>query len=49
MVCVMITVNYRFFDGSVHPFGLAVGPGMFYLGQSVLNAVLMPHTVKRGA
>ena len=37
------------FDGAVHSLNLAVGPGMLYLGQPVLNAVLStPHVEHMG-
>lgn len=34
-------------DGSVHAFGLAVGPRVVGLGQPVLDAVLVAHAVER--
>ena len=36
-------------DGSVHAFGLAVGPGMTGLGEPVLDGVLVAHAVERVA
>ena len=33
-------------DGAVHPFGLAVGPGMIGFGELVLDAVLAADTVE---
>lgn len=33
-------------DGSVHSFGLAVGPGMIRLGQAMLDAMLNADTIE---
>jgi hypothetical protein len=37
----------RFLHCSVHPLGLTVGPRMIRLGEPVLDATLLAHTVKR--
>ena len=36
---VMVALNGRLFESSVHSFDLAIGPGMVRLGQPVLDAV----------
>ncbi len=45
-VRVVELLDVGFFDGSVHAFGLAVGPGMVGLGQLVLDAVLVADTIE---
>ena len=37
---VMVSFDGGFLDGPVHPFDLAVGPGMLHFGKPVLDAVL---------
>ena len=46
VVVVMITLNSCLFDGSIHAFHLAIGPGMLDIGKPVLNAVLIADPVK---
>lgn len=43
---VVIALNGGVFDGSVHAFHLAIGPGMFDFGQPVFNAVFTAAHVK---
>ncbi len=39
MAFVVIPTDGRLFDGPVHSFNLTVRPGVFYLGQPVLDAI----------
>jgi hypothetical protein len=36
---IVIAVNSGLLDGTVHAFDLAIGPGMFDLGQTVINVM----------
>lgn len=50
MRAVMVALHGRLFEGSVHPFNLAVGPRMTWLCQSVLDAVsITEHVEHMGA
>ena len=44
---VVIAIDRRFFDGSVHAFNLTIGPRVADLGQSVLDTLGLAHTVER--
>ena len=46
MIVIVETLDGSFFDGSVHPFDLAVGPGMLHLCQAMLDAVLVTNPTK---
>ena len=46
MAVVMEALDGRVLDGSVHPFDLAIGPGMVGLGQPVLNPVCLTNHVE---
>ena len=46
MAVVVIAFDGCFFDGSVHPFDLAIGPGLFDFGEPVLDVVLVADPVK---
>ena len=46
MCAVVVSLDGGLFDGSVHAFHLAVGPGMIDFSESVFNIVLMANTVK---
>ncbi len=39
VVIVVEALDGRFLDGAVHPFDLAVGPGVLHLGGAMLDAV----------
>lgn len=43
---VLKCLDSRLFDGTVHPLGLTVGPGMAGLGQPVLDAIFMAVTIE---
>ena len=45
-VRVMERFDGRLLDGSVHPLGLTVGPRMLWLGELMLDAVLIADTVE---
>lgn len=47
MTAIMVTAHSRFLDGPVHSFDLAVGPGMFNLGQSMFDSMTVADAVKR--
>lgn len=46
MVVVVITLDRRFFDSTVHPLNLAIGPGMIDLSQAMINACSLHSLVK---
>lgn len=46
VVVVVVAFNGGFLDGSVHPLDLAVGPGMFHLGQPVLDVIFVADPVE---
>ena len=43
---VMIKLDGRFLDGSVHPLDLAIGPRVIGLGQAMLDAVILAGTIE---
>ena len=44
---IVIAAYSCLFDGPVHPLHLAIGPGLFYFCQSVLDPMLMAYPIKR--
>lgn len=46
MIDVVIALNSCFLDSPVHAFDLPIGPGMFDLGQAVINFMLAADPVK---
>ena len=46
MAVVMVSLDRRFLDCAVHPFDLAVGPGMLDLGQPVLDLMFVTDPVE---
>ena len=46
MCAVVIALDGGLFDGSVHAFHLAVGPGMIDFGEPVFNVMFLANTVK---
>ena len=46
MAVVVVAFDRSFLDGAVHPFDLAIGPGVLHLGQAMLDAVLVADAVE---
>ena len=46
MGLVVILFHGGLFERPVHPFDLAIGPGMVGLGQPMVNPMLMTHAIK---
>ena len=46
MCAVVVALEGGLFDGSVHAFHLAVGPGMIDFSESVFNVMFLANTVK---
>ena len=46
MCAVVVSLDGGLFDGSVHAFHLAVGPGVIDFGQAVFNVMFLANTVK---
>ena len=46
MAVVVVAFDGCFFDGPVHPFDLAIGPGMPDLGKPALNALLIADPIE---
>jgi hypothetical protein len=42
----MVAFDGRLLEGAIHPFNLAVGPGMFVLGETVFNGQFAAGTIK---
>jgi hypothetical protein len=42
----MEALDGRVLDGAVHPLDLSVGPGVLYLGEPVLDAMLITHAIE---
>ncbi len=47
MKIIVVSLDGCFLDGSVHAFDLAVGPGMFRLGQAVVDVGLGASELER--
>jgi hypothetical protein len=45
-IVVVVAVDGNFFDGSVHPFDLTVGPGMVGFGEPVIDTVSVTDAVE---
>jgi hypothetical protein len=43
---VVVALNGRFLEGPVHPFDLAIGPGMVRLREAMFDAVLVADAIE---
>ena len=46
MAVVVISLHCAILDGAVHPFHLAVGPRMIWLGQAMLNPIHLANQIE---